>query len=139
MRGWPLLARIVKIANYLLHKTLLPAEATVGTSLILEHYALGVVIHPQVTIGNDCRIYHHVTLASQTYVGSPHRIMIGNRVTIGTHSIVVARSDTTLTIGDDAVIAAGSVVTRDVPAGEMWAGNPARKLRDASGRHAMAK
>ena len=129
-RGYVRLARITKAANFLLHKALLPAEASVGKHLILEHYALGVVIHPQVIIGDDCRIYHHVTLAAETRIGSPHRIVIGDRVTIGAHSIVVARRDTSLTIGDDSVVAAGAVVTRDVPSGEIWAGNPARKLRD---------
>ena len=35
-----------------------------------------------------------------------------------------------VTIGRDSVIGAGSVVTRDVPAGEVWAGNPARKIKE---------
>ena len=131
--GYPKMATVVKGVNYFLHKTLLPAEATVGEGLILEHYALGVVIHPRVEIGNGCRIHHHVTLASQTWIGSPHKIVIGNRVTIGAHSIVLARPNTTLTIGDGSIIGAGSVVTKDVPAGEVWAGNPARKLRNAGG------
>lgn len=32
-------------------------------------------------------------------------------------------------IGDRAIIACGSVVTKDVPAGEVWGGNPAKKIR----------
>ena len=124
------LARGVKFLNYALHKTLLPAETLVGGDLTLEHYALGVVIHPQVEIGNGCRIHHHVTLASESCIGSEHKIIVGNRVTIGAHSIVVARVNQSLHIGDDAIIGAGSVLTKDVPAGEVWAGNPARKLKD---------
>lgn len=129
--GCPRAAWLVKTLNYFLHKTLLPVDAIVGRGLILEHYALGLVIHPQVEIGDDCRIHHHVTLASETWIGSPHKIIVGNRVTIGAHSIVVARSNQTLRIGDGAIIGAGSVVTKDVPAGEVWVGNPARKLRGA--------
>ena len=129
-RGLPKLARAVKIVNYVLHKALLPAEAIVGDNLVLEHYALGVVIHPQVTIGNDCRIYHHVTLASESGIGSPFRVVLGDGVTIGAHSVIVARPNCSLTIGDGAIVGAGSVVTRDIPGGEVWAGNPAQKLRN---------
>jgi len=37
-----------------------------------------------------------------------------------------------LTIGADSIVGSGSVVTRDIPAGEIWAGNPARFLRKAN-------
>src|SRR5204862_191005 len=49
-------------------------------------------------------------------------VQVGNRVFIGAHSIIVGR----ITVGDDAVICAGSVVTRSVPARAMVMGNPAR-------------
>jgi len=123
-------ARAVKFVNYALHKALLPAEAIVGHHPILEHYALGIVLHPQVTIGDNCRIYHHVTLAAQSAIGSPFRIVLGNDVTIGAHSIIVARANCSLVIGDRAIVGAGSVVTGDIPSGEIWVGNPARKLRN---------
>ena len=63
---------------------------------MLEHLALGVIIHPQVEIGSNCRIYHHVTLASESFLGSLFKIVLGNDVTIGAHSIVVGRSNTSL-------------------------------------------
>jgi serine acetyltransferase len=121
---------MVKTLNYLAHRALLPAEAEVGEEIVLEHYALGVVIHPNVTIGNRCRIYHHVTLASESAIGSGSRIILGNDVTIGCQAIVIARSNTTLTIGDRSILGGGSVLTKSIPSGEVWAGNPARKLRN---------
>jgi serine O-acetyltransferase len=114
--------------NWFLHKALLPAEAIVGDGIVLEHYALGIVIHPQTEIGQDCRIYHHVTLASETWIGSPYRIVVGDHVTIGAHSIIVSRSNQSLAIGDNAIVGAGSVVISDIPSNEIWAGNPARKI-----------
>ncbi len=126
----PRLARAVKALNWFIYKCLLPAEAIVGQNIILEHYALGIVLHPQVTIGDDCRIYHHVTLAAESCIGSGHRVILGDRVTIGAHSIVIARSNSTLRIGDGSVLGAGSVLTRDIPPHEIWAGNPARKIKD---------
>lgn len=131
-RGWKLPARIVKTLNFALHKCLLPAEAQVGDDLILEHYALGIVMHPQVRIGSRCRIYHHVTLAAETWIGSPHFITLEDDVTIGAHSIVVARPNTPLTIGQKSTLGAGSVLTKSIPPFEIWAGNPARKIGDVS-------
>ena len=127
--GWLRPARWVKTLNYYLHGCLLPAEAKVGKSVILEHYALGVVIHPQVEIGSRCRIFHHITLAMQSAIGSEHYIILEDDVTIGAHSIIISRPNRTLRIGKAAFIGAGSVVTKDVPAGEVWAGNPARFMR----------
>lgn len=128
--GWKRAARVVKTLNFALHKCLLPAEAAVGDGVILEHYALGVVMHPQVRIGNRCRVYHHVTLAGETWIGSPHFITLEDDVTIGAHSIIVARPNTSLTIGRRSVLGAGSVLTKSIPPDEIWAGNPARKIGD---------
>lgn len=127
-RGWSLPARFAKTVNWFVHKCLLPAEAVVGIDVVLEHYALGIVMHPQVTIGDHCRIYHHVTLASESAIGSEHRIILGDHVVIGAHSIVVARSNKTLRIGNGSILGAGSVLTSDIPPGEIWAGNPAKKI-----------
>jgi serine O-acetyltransferase len=121
---------MVKAVNFALHKCLLPAEAEVGKGVSLEHYALGVVMHPQVRIGHRCRVYHHVTLAGETWIGSPHFITLEDDVTIGAHSIVVARPNTSLTIGRRSVLGAGSVLTKSIPPHEVWAGNPARKIGD---------
>ena len=128
-RGYSRAARIVKTVNWFVHKCLLPAEAKVGSDVILEHYAMGIVMHPQVEIGNRCRIYHHVTFAAESCIGSPHKIVLGDDVVIGAHSVIVARSNTSLNIGEGAVLGAGSVLTKDIPPFEVWAGNPAKKIR----------
>ena len=52
-------------------------------------------------------------------------VRIGSRVFVGTNAIVGKGVD----IGDEAVIAAGSVVVKDVPPREVWGGNPARRIR----------
>jgi len=131
-RKHPFAARAVKTLNWAIHKCLLPAEAVVGEGVILEHHALGIVMHPQVTLGDGCRIYHHVTLAAECCIGSEYRIVLGRGVTIGAHSIVVAREQHSLRIGDGSVLGAGSVLTKDVPPGQVWAGNPAHFIRDVS-------
>lgn len=130
--GWPRLAKVVKTLNWLLHKCLLPSEAIVGDNVLLEHYAMGIVIHPQTTIGNNCRIFHNVTMAAETHIGSEHRILIEDNVTIGVGAIIMSRPGASLTIGEGSTLGAGSVLIKDIPPHEIWAGNPARKIKDAA-------
>lgn len=53
------------------------------------------------------------------------RVTIGKRVFIGMNTLIVNAVE----IGDNAVIGAGSVVNRDIPPNEIWAGNPARFIK----------
>ena len=53
------------------------------------------------------------------------RVVIGKGVFIGMNTLIV----NAVNIGDGAVIGAGSIENRDIPAGEIWAGNPARFIK----------
>ena len=120
--------RLLKTVIFLVFHAILPCEAVVGRDLMLDHYSLGVVIHPNVTLGDRVRIYHGVTLAAETWVGSEHRIVVGDDVMIGAGAMVVARTNTSLHIGNGAKIGAGAVVTKDVPPGVTVIGSPAHPL-----------
>ena len=93
-----------------------------------------------VTIGQRCLLganvtvvdtdFHAVDDANRRYNENPEDIRaapvcIGNDVFLGTGTIVLKG----VTIGDNAVIGAGSVVSSDIPANSIAAGNPARVLR----------
>jgi len=90
-------------------------------------------ILPGTFVGGGCQIYdndfHQLgpedRIANRGEVSSAP-IRIGPRCFLGGHSIVLKG----VSIGEGAVIGAGSVVTRDVPAFEIWAGVPARKIRE---------
>jgi len=72
-------------------------------------------------VGDGVTIAHAVVL---------HGCRVGNHCLIGIGAIVMDGCE----IGDECLVAAGALVTpnKRVPAGELWAGSPARKLRDLS-------
>ena len=110
-------------------RCLLPYEADVAEDIYFAHYALCIVIHPNVKIGRGVRIYHGVTIAAETWIGSPHRVVIGDNVMIGVGAIIMGNNRESLHIGDGACIGAGAVVTRDVEPHHTVAGVPARVIR----------
>jgi UDP-2-acetamido-3-amino-2,3-dideoxy-glucuronate N-acetyltransferase len=75
-----------------------------------------VFIGPNVTFTND------PTPRSKRYPTSFQRTLIERGASIGANATILGG----VRIGAGALIGAGSVVTRDVPAGELWVGNPAR-------------
>lgn len=80
----------------------------------------------KVHIGHDAVIGADCEIAPGTVIGG--HCEIGDRVRMGIG--VMVRPG--VKIGEGARLGAGAVVVKDVPAGEIWVGNPARCLRDAS-------
>lgn len=87
-----------------------------------------------ITIGDGTLIGHQVVLATLDHDMDPAKrswmhpspIVIGSNVWIGAHATILRG----VTIGNNAVIAAGAVVTKDVPANTVAGGVPARVLRE---------
>lgn len=129
---WYRLSRLVKGLNFYLHHTLLPAEATVGEGVRLEHYGLGVVIHANTVIGNNVTIWHGVTIAGSSWIGSGLGAVIEDDAILGAHAIIMPRSHTVLRVGKGATVAAGAVVTKDVPPGATYISQTDCRLRRSS-------
>lgn len=121
-------ARFLKMINFLVFHAVLPYQAEIEKDIQLQHYGLGIVVHPNVKIGHRVKIYQHVTLATETWIGSEYKIFVGDDVIIGAGSAIVGRGDQSLTIGDGVKIGANAVVTRDVLPNQTVAGVPARPI-----------
>jgi serine O-acetyltransferase len=128
VRRIPVLPRLLKFVNFMVYRAILPPEAVLKERVHLRHYGLGIVIHPNTEFGRNVALYHQVTIAAETWIGSPYRVRIGNNVLVGAGAKIVPPPDTGLVIGDNARIGANAVVTKDVPAGVTVAGVPARPL-----------
>lgn len=97
--------------------------AKIGRRLFIDH-GMGVVIGETTTIGDDCIIYHGVTLGA-TECDMPKRHPdIGDRVLIGAGAKILGP----ISIGSGAKVGANSVVLKSVPAGATAVGIPARIL-----------
>jgi serine O-acetyltransferase len=133
-RNVPVVGRFIRMLVKL-YGIDLPRSVDAST-LRLPHGSVGLVVHESTTLGRDVKVFQGVTLGrsdqylSRDRLRSGGGIVIGDDVVIGAGAVVLFRSGETVTIGERAVIGANAVVTADVPPGEIWAGNPARKIRD---------
>lgn len=125
-RGLRPIAWLLKGANFTLFHAVLPFQCEVERDIELMHQGLGIVVHPNVTIGHRVRIYNHVTIGSDACIGSPHRITIEDGAVIGTGAKIIAKREQSIRIGAGAKIGANAVVLGDVPAGATAVGVPAR-------------
>jgi len=98
----------------------LPRDADIGGGLYLPSF--GAIILARGSIGENCTIEQNVTLGIAGRGEERGLPTIGNRVFIGAGSMIVGK----ITIGDDAYIFPGSVVTRSVPPRAVVMGYPAR-------------
>ncbi|MBO5076029.1 MAG: serine O-acetyltransferase [Clostridia bacterium] len=99
--------------------------ATIGHELFIDH-GVGVVIGETAVIGDNCTIYHQVTLGGTGHVKHCKRHpTVGNNVLIGAGAKILGP----VTVGDNAMIGAGSVVVEDVPANTTVTGVKARVVR----------
>jgi acetyltransferase-like isoleucine patch superfamily enzyme len=113
------------------------ASIRIGDNCLLN----GAVVHSndKITIGDDCMFgpgvvildndSHNISIDPTTrrkgkIDTSP--VIIGNNVWIGMHSIIMKG----VHIGDNSIVAAGSVLTKDVPPNQLFGGNPAGFLKN---------
>lgn len=119
------LARLFsQIARFLTGIEIHPG-AVIGQSFFIDH-GIGIVIGETVSIGNDCVLYHNVTLGGTGNHQGKRHPTLGNNVTIGTGATLLGP----INVGDNVKIGAESVIImHDVPSNCTVVGAPARIVK----------
>ena len=120
-----LLAVVKKLFTMITSVDLHP-DAEIGPGLLIPHGSQ-IRVREGTTIGADCALHHVCTIGAGPQAGVTR---IGDHVLISCHSSIIGA----VSIGDNATVAANSLVIADVPACATAIGVPARILPVRSGR-----
>ncbi len=117
------LARLVSELGRALSGIEIHPGARIGKRLVIDH-GMGLVIGETAEVGDDCIIFHGVTLGGTKFDPVKRHPTVGNRVLIGTGAAILGP----ITLGDDSRVGANAVVTRSVEPGVTVVGNPAKPI-----------
>ncbi len=121
---WKLLARIVAgFARWLTGIEIHPG-AKIGQRFFIDH-GMGVVIGETAEIGDDCTLYHGVTLGGTTWQKGKRHPTLANDVVIGAGAKILGPIE----LAEGVRVGSNAVVTKSVPAGATVVGIPAKIVK----------
>lgn len=123
-RGWRFLARAVSQWSRFWTGIEIHPGARIGRRFVIDH-GMGIVIGETCEIGDDCLLYQGVTLGGTGKDQGKRHPTLGDNVMVGSGARVLGP----FKVGDNARIAAGAVVLREVPPNCTAVGVPARIAR----------
>ncbi len=126
--GWKWLARLISMFSRWLTGIEIHPGAVIGRRFFIDH-GMGVVIGETAVIGDDCTLYHGVTLGGTSWEKGKRHPTLGDDVVVGAGAKVLGP----LTVGDGGRVGSNAVVVKDVPPGATVVGVPGRIVeRDRS-------
>ena len=119
-RGWR--ARVCKWGGVNIEN---PSKTFIGEGVVFDtNYPEDITIEEGVRVTTGCVLLtHFMEPSSGSY--SRGKIIIKKKAYLGCRTIICKP----VTIGENAIVGAGSIITKDIPANEVWAGNPAKFIR----------
>lgn len=124
-RKWCFSARCLAYWTRLFTNIDIHPGAVIGMRFFIDHGA-GVVIGETAVIGDDCTLYHGVTLGGTSWNTGKRHPTLGNRVMIGAGAKILGP----ITLHDDSRVGANSVVIADVPSRQTVVGIPGRIVQE---------
>lgn len=118
-----LVARFISHVGRLLTGIEIHPGASLGRRVFIDH-GMGTVIGETAIVGDDCLLYHGVTLGGTGKEKGKRHPTLGKGVVVGCGAAVLGN----ITLGDNVKVGAGSVVVTDVPADATVVGIPARMV-----------
>lgn len=119
----PMLPKFIYYLQRLLFKSSLPPTCTIGGGTKLGYGGIGIVVHARSIVGKNCMIGQGVTIGGKS--GWYEVPVIGDNVEINAGARIIGP----VRIGDNVIIGANAVVTKDVPSNCIVAGVPAVILK----------
>jgi serine O-acetyltransferase len=119
------LGRFVSHASRFLTGIEIHPGAEIGRRVFIDH-GMGVVIGETAELGDDCTLYHGVTLGGTTWNKGKRHPTLGRGVVIGAGAKLLGP----IVVGDGARVGSNAVVVKDVPPGATAVGIPARIILD---------
>jgi serine O-acetyltransferase len=101
--------------------------ASIGRRFFIDH-GMGVVIGETSEIGDDCTLYHGVTLGGTTWNKGKRHPTLANNVVVGAGAKILGP----IVVGDGAKVGSNAVVVKNVPPGATAIGIPARILEEST-------
>ncbi len=125
--GWFWLARFLSYLSRWWTGIEIHPAARIGRRFFIDH-GMGVVIGETAVIGDDCTLYHGVTLGGTSWQKGKRHPTLGNGVVVGAGAKILGP----VTVGDNARIGSNSVVLKDVPPASTVVGIPGHVVNKAS-------
>ncbi len=122
-KGLKWLARVISMLSRWFTGIEIHPAAKIGERFFIDH-GMGVVIGETAEIGDDCTLYHGVTLGGTSWKKGKRHPTLGNGVVVGAGAKVLGPIE----IGDNARVGSNAVVVKSVSAGKTVVGIPGREV-----------